>query len=112
LRVHVLLRQQPSDAGLDVTQPDTSIGSDGSGSGVDSSGTDAIPTDGGDATSADAADAAHGPWQYSVVAGNGSQGFSGDNEPATSAQLGPYLSGMGKDGQGNLYIAVAVYKID
>jgi sugar lactone lactonase YvrE len=38
-----------------------------------------------------------------TVAGNGTQGYNGDNIAATSAELSPY--GLAMDGAGNLYIA-------
>jgi uncharacterized protein (TIGR03437 family) len=41
----------------------------------------------------------------STVAGNGTEGYSGDGGPATSAQLGNFLESVAADGEGNLYIA-------
>lgn len=43
--------------------------------------------------------------QIKTVAGNGTQGFSGDGSSATAAQLGYYLSGTALDSGNNLYIA-------
>jgi sugar lactone lactonase YvrE len=40
----------------------------------------------------------------SIVAGNGTQGYSGDNGPATSAQL-ESISGLAVDSAGNIYIS-------
>jgi sugar lactone lactonase YvrE len=39
-----------------------------------------------------------------TVAGNGAINYSGDNGPATEAQLG-YIGGLAVDGAGNLYIS-------
>jgi Protein of unknown function (DUF3604) len=55
-------------------------------------------------------------FQYTVLAGSGTAGYSGDDGQATQAALGSYLSGMAKDAAGNLYIADAgnavVRKVD
>jgi sugar lactone lactonase YvrE len=45
--------------------------------------------------------------EISTVAGNGVPGFSGDNGPATDAQLN-YPTGIALDSSGNIYIADAV----
>ena len=47
---------------------------------------------------------AAGSGMITTVAGNGSVGYSGDNGPATSAQLS-YPTGVAVDATGNLYIA-------
>lgn len=51
----------------------------------------------------------------STIAGNGTQGYSGDGGPATSAQLA-FPTGVALDGAGNLYIAdyfnACVRKVD
>ena len=44
--------------------------------------------------------------ELTLVAGNGTYGFSGDNGPATSAQL-DYPAGVAVDSFGNIYIADA-----
>jgi sugar lactone lactonase YvrE len=40
-----------------------------------------------------------------TAAGNGTRGYSGDGGPATSAELGAYISKAAVDGAGNLFIA-------
>jgi sugar lactone lactonase YvrE len=46
-------------------------------------------------------------YTYSVVAGNGTMGFSGDNGPATEAQLNRYMADAVMDAFGNLFISDA-----
>ncbi|MDD1750182.1 MAG: hypothetical protein LUO89_09945 [Methanothrix sp.] len=53
---------------------------------------------------------------FSVYAGNGSAGFSGDGGDARLASFGPYMRGINLDSKGNMYVADAnnerIRKID
>ena len=49
----------------------------------------------------------HGTGVITTVAGNGTPGYSGDNGPATAAEL-YYPEGVAVDASGNLYIADTV----
>jgi len=88
--------------GLPVNVPGTSagIGSASGGIAVDSAGNVFFVAQ--DYNTVLRLDAASGV--LTLVAGNGTYGFSGDNGPATSAQLA-YPAGVAVDSSGNVYIA-------
>ena len=90
--------------GLPVNVPGTSagIGSASGGIAVDSAGNVFFVAQ--DYNTVLRLDAASGV--LTLVAGNGTYGFSGDNGPATSAQLA-YPAGVAVDSAGNVYIADA-----
>ncbi len=93
----------PAEAGLEAGPMAEASVEAGTESGPETSVAEASV----DGPSAEGGDGGHGPWTYALVAGNGTQGFMGDNGQATAAELGAYLSGAAADASGNVYIADA-----
>lgn len=50
------------------------------------------------------------PGNIATVAGTGTEGYTGDTGPATSAQIG-WITGVALDGNGNLYFADNTYQV-
>src|SRR5262249_49473133 len=98
--------------GTSATSGSAAVGSSSSSAGTTGTsstggGATASSSTSGSATASSSSGCTGGTFNYTVVAGDGQQGFGGDHGPATKAELGEYLSGMAKDAAGNLYIADA-----